>query len=105
MSMQSAWTGPPAQARYALTGWDTLPIFASLTRFARTQGLIEYYVNTSKLKCCKEVGHLQSAVSQLTNYLVGHLKSVILKLCGWYPKENDVDRIWAYIYLADHSDS
>ena len=32
-----------------------------------------------KVKCCKEVGHIQSEVGHFKNYLVGHLKVVHVK--------------------------
>ena len=41
MSVQMAWTCPPDPAR--------------------SQGLTEYYMNISKVKCFNVVGHLQTA--------------------------------------------
>ena len=59
--MRLTWIGPPA------------------THFALNQGLIEHYTKGKvllggKVKCCFEVGHLQSVVSHFTKYMVGHLK-------------------------------
>ena len=59
--MQLAWTGPPALALFARTGWDTCPAalapLASLASLAQSQGLVPALMHLTL------VGHLNKVWS------------------------------------------
>ena len=76
LTVQSAWTGPPAPALFAYTGWDTCP--ASLALLASFALKVLLYT-TQRVKSCKEVGHLTKSVGHTQKTRVINLTSVMLK--------------------------
>ena len=64
-------TGPPSQACFAHTGWDTnmLAPFPSLA--------LKVLLNaTQKVKCLNKVGHLTKSVDHTQSTIVGYLKFI-----------------------------
>ena len=72
MSLQSAWTSPPAPACYAHTGWDTFPATLTLNVILNTTWIFQSLSVTRKLVIFKVT------VGRLIKYLVGDLKTLIL---------------------------
>ena len=83
--MSSAWTGPPALARFVHIGWDTCSALLKvlLNATLKVKSLLLMYLTL--------VGHLNTIlVSHLTRYLVGHLKAVMWEDLQFIPKMKNI---------------
>ena len=67
MLVRSAWTGPPAPARYARTGWDTCP--ASLAPLASLA--LKILLNATRIY--QSLWTILESVRYIT-HLTGHFK-------------------------------
>ena len=85
LTVGSAWTGPPALAGFASTGWDTSSALLALKVLLHATQVYQCLWN-KKFPCVRVIlksqqnfnGHLTKIWSvMLKSTLVGHLKSVM----------------------------